>query len=272
MNIKSVSIAAVIGFVLSFLIGLISKNNILIVFVRAFIFGGVFALCVLLSSFVYSKFLSDSNPQDFSDKDDAPRTARPEGKVDIVIQGDNLEDDDGPKFAVDSSSRFQKQDFSPAAENPGNDAGGKLAESAESSQKEASSSDEAVSSAGVFTPVDLSKIAARGESEKSAVGLAEEKSPGSVSETAKTADVSSDSDSGSPKKMTAAVSEIDTLPDIGDFNLGGEDSSAGDIIDDSEFARESADSSKSFSGSSDTSAQNAGIMAQAIKTLLAKDN
>ena len=67
--------------------------------------------------------------------------------------------------------------------------------------------------------------------------------------------------------------EVDSLPDIEDLDTGKKDGEIGDIINDSEFATSGKSSGGAqFPDGQTASTQNADVMAQAIRTILSKDN
>ena len=61
MNKKIIGFAAVCGFVLSFLTGVIAKNPVLAIFLRSLIFAAVFSVLSFAISFLFSKFLADDS-------------------------------------------------------------------------------------------------------------------------------------------------------------------------------------------------------------------
>lgn len=251
MNVKYISISAAVGFILSFLVGIISKNTILGVFIKALIFAVLFALITLLISFLYSKFLNESSA--IQDKELAPKQAKTGSNVDIVIQDENLEDtENSPKFVVKENPNLQsgKEEIPQVKQSEENI-------QQENVQKEKLEITDVPDEGNInqkndnenttFAPIDFSK------SEKISASTEKENSTDS---------------SGN------LTQEVDTLPDIGDFNPDGKNSPISDIIDDSEFAGASSatESSNFHQSSEEPSIQNADVMAQAIRTLLAKDN
>ena len=98
---KKIIIPAVAGFVLSFLISIISIHKFSRSLLRAIIFGNIFALLGFLIDFLDSKFLSvDENDLSFSNPQNTSEKTR--GRVvDFTVDDENLtEDDKGPAFAV----------------------------------------------------------------------------------------------------------------------------------------------------------------------------
>ena len=274
INVKSVSISAATGFILSFLVGIICRNAFLSVLLRAFISALVFSAVAAGSSFLYSKFLSQDGVT--SEPSSKPQS-RTSGQVDLVIDDDPLEEEEnGPKFFVENNRSALQSDAKPSAAekvDPDEDVTEEIAEEA------ASVSDStpvepvesvASSSGAPVNPVPVS------EPEVTAPPKAMDAVPKNdaaftpVNLAASAPQVSS-SPEGAPAEEQ--LPEVDSLPDIEDLDTGKKDGEIGDIINDSEFATSGKSSGGAqFPDGQTASTQNADVMAQAIRTILSKDN
>lgn len=273
INPKYIGIAAGVGFVLSFLIGIFSGISFGLVLLRALICAVIFAAVGAGGSFLYQKFLSDGQSETVSD---APveKVSRTGGVVDITIGDETLpEDEQGPRFNVgmtrsslkaaglaSEGARPQPQ-FASYAPSP---AAPMAQEAAQAMQQEVppqpavpADSGEAAS----FQPMNLVD--------------------------ATTASASSPAPAAQPVPQEAPVSSgggesaasdgLEELPDIGFFSSDSSEEDgegAGEIVSDSEFAME--DDARSFrssssSGGTPATEQSASVMAQAIRTILAKN-
>ncbi|MDR2633482.1 MAG: hypothetical protein LBC51_07660 [Treponema sp.] len=106
-KIKANSIAGGIGFVLSFIIGIISGGNVLIVFLRALIFGVIFFVFMEIFQRLISTFLPELlNPNaDVSSRaDEAPGS-----RVDISVED---EKDGGKTDLFDVSGSLKQKNLS----------------------------------------------------------------------------------------------------------------------------------------------------------------
>ena len=125
MNKKIIGFAAVCGFVLSFLTGVIAKNPVLAIFLRSLIFAAVFSVLSFAISFLFSKFLADDSKGVYFEPDSSQNSPQSKQQkngdnVDIVITDEGLEDDESsPKFFVennrpglseDDSRKFQQEE------------------------------------------------------------------------------------------------------------------------------------------------------------------
>lgn len=149
MNPKGITIAALIGFVLSFFIGLISDVSFGIILLRAVIFAAVFGGLAAGIFLLFDKYLSGNN-----NTVDVPAESVSSNHtgsvVDITIDDEPLPDDgDGPDFNISNTGNVSStSDPSGSAED---------ITVSEESVKE----DNQVASSGepVFTPVNLGQTA-----------------------------------------------------------------------------------------------------------------
>ena len=274
INVKSVSISAATGFILSFLVGIICRNAFLSVLLRAFISALVFSAVAAGSSFLYSKFLSaDGVPSEPSSR---PQS-RTSGQVDLVIDDDPLEEEEnGPKFFVENNRSALQSDAKPSAPekvDPDEDVTEEIAEEA------AGASDlapvEPVESVVSSSAAPVNPVPAP-EPEITAPPKAMDAVPkNDAAFTPVNLAASAPQVSSSPEGAPAdeQLPEVDSLPDIEDLDTGKKDGEIGDIINDSEFATSGKSSGGAqFPDGQTASTQNADVMAQAIRTILSKDN
>lgn len=102
MNPKVVIGFGILGFMLSFLIGLISGNSIGVVFLRAIISAVAFVGVAFGGRFLFSKFLGVQSTE-ITEKQDASEL------TDVTVEDESLPEDDGPSFYVDISSNVQAE-------------------------------------------------------------------------------------------------------------------------------------------------------------------
>lgn len=274
INVKSVSISAATGFILSFLVGIICRNAFFSVLLRAFISALVFSAVAAGSSFLYSKFLSqDGTPSEPSSR---PQS-RTSGQVDLVIDDDPLEEEEnGPKFFVENNRSALQSDAKPSATekvDPDEDVTEEIAEEAAgvSDSTPVEPVESVVSSSAA--PVNPVTVA---EPEVTAPPKAMDAVPkNDAAFTPVNLAASAPQVSASPEGAPAdeQLPEVDSLPDIEDLDTGKKDGEIGDIINDSEFATSGKSSGGAqFPDGQTASTQNADVMAQAIRTILSKDN
>ena len=262
INFKSVGISAGIGFVLSFLTGIISRNAFGTVLVRALIFALVFAGMAAGISFLYKMFLSDSGESLSGETSGSASTTPVTGsKVDIVVSDENIEDDDsGPKFHVENN----RQGLS---ENPGGAASYEKAPAQTKIQELNGLSAESVEdvppqeASQSFKPVSL------GNSEQiPAMDAINPSNPAHRTE--------GDKPQTAGNGAINSVDNLQELPEIGDFTDNKQNDES-DVISDSDFAKSSSSSGGSsalFPDGTNAESKNTDIMAQAIRTLLSSDN
>ncbi len=273
INPKNICISAAVGFVLSFIIGCVSGVAFLHIVIRALIFAAVFAAMSIGFTYIYKTFLSDDQNADSlkSDNDSSSEKQSPGGLVNIVVDDSTLRDDSSsPKFSVTNPNIFNDDTVDESK--------------AESNDKKVNSSLNAASS-------DISDVNQKNDSKaqisKNPAANKDEKvdNPqdgfvakdlGSITSKSKdSAQISSDNDAenaSSSNLDNQDVSEsIDDLPDIGNVEFSDSSSSDSSVIEDSDFAEEGTSASHS-DAAADTGGQNVDTMAQAIRTMLAKDN
>ena len=274
INVKSVSISAATGFILSFLVGIICRNAFLSVLIRAFISALVFSAVAAGSSFLYSKFLStDGVPSEPSSR---PQS-RTSGQVDLVIDDDPLEEEEnGPKFFVENNRSALQSDAKPSAAekvDPDEDVTEEIADEAASVSDSAPV--EPVESVESSSGAPVNPVPAP-EPEITAPPKAMDAVPkNDAAFTPVNLAASAPQVSASPEGAPAdeQLPEVDSLPDIEDLDTGKKDGEIGDIINDSEFATSGKSSGGAqFPDGQTASTQNADVMAQAIRTILSKDN
>ena len=293
INIKSISVSAAVGFVLSFLVGLISSNAFLIVLLRAAIFALVFAALAVGISFLYSIFLAEDGAEVSSDGKASSKDSKVGNTVDIVIEDDELEDDDsGPKFFVENNRNGLRTEKTPQEYNEEKSAPSESVVSREEPPAIVATSEE-----GDKAQVDskLSPPESQTQSVMDSVphndAVVSKGSSDTVSDVSVT-NGSSNSNGFTPIKLEDAanissqqagqtakggegeIPNVDSLPDIADFSPDKKNEDVGDIISDSDFASSGGKSSGGavFPDGKAATTQNADVMAQAIRTLLAKDN
>lgn len=241
-NLKNVAASAGVGFVLSFLISIISTHRFFVASFRGIIFAVVFALLAFAAGFLDKKFLSVETLSDSKDEVGKKPVSKPGSVVNITIDDENLtEDESAPSFDVSANKNFF---------NGGGSVGtaSKIEEKTEdapaagSLQKEDSSVDEPIENT---VPVADSSGIERTGAEIKPVATSSEKA--------------------------AQSQEIDALPDIGVFS--GESDDDEGVINDSDFAQtESSEKLPSAPTDGKVSVeQDTKTIASAIRTLLKKD-
>lgn len=297
---KKIIIPAVAGFVLSFLISIISIHKFSRSLLRATIFGIIFALLGFLIDFLDSKFLSvDENDLSFSNPQNTSEKTR--GRVvDFTVDDENLtEDDKGPAFAVslnkvslsekdkkilksDSENQnLQENSSQGSANSPNSNSASFQTQSAES-QKSGTSSNSAGNSSvqnSNFSSVSLGKkFETKDFSGKIIDGTNENSSNSnsSNSENLNSQNQNLKSEENSSQKSNFDE-EIDSLPDFSDNvekKFDGENDTNDDIIETSEFAQDGIyDAYENTSSSNDAAASNhdAATIANAIRTVLKRE-
>lgn len=241
-NLKNVAASAGVGFVLSFLISIISTHRFFVASFRGIIFAAVFALLAFAAGFLNKRFLSVETLSDSKDEAGKKPVSKAGSVVNITIDDENLtEDETAPNFDVSANKNFF---------NGGGTAGMALkfeeksedAPATDSLQKADSSADEPVENA---VPVADSSAPEKAEPEINPAAASSEKA--------------------------AQSQEIDALPDIGVFS--GESDDDGGVINDSDFAQtESSEKLPSAPTDGKVSVeQDTKTIAGAIRTLLKKD-
>ena|SRR5574344_262191 len=244
---KKVVIPAVLGFVLSFLISLISTHNFGVALLRGIIFGVVFVLLVYGISFLYDKFLSDGTESKSSAASTNP-TQHTGSVVDITIDDEKLKDEDqGPQFYVaNNKHHLDSEDMV--------DIKKKDEQNEQIDDIENEMDSRAKESVADVKNNSLADAIAH-ENKSAGTGL----------------------HSGGGSTLDNDANDIDSLPDIGEFVPESNDSEGTDdkdIIKDSDFAVEGESSSihpAEFPDGSNAKNHDTETMAKAIRTLLKKD-
>ena len=241
-NLKNVAASAGVGFVLSFLISIISTHRFFVASFRGIIFAVVFALLAFAAGFLNKRFLSVETLSDSKDEAGKKTVSKAGSVVNITIDDENLtEDEAAPNFDVSANKNFF---------NGGGSVG--TASKIEEKTEEAPVADS--------LPKADSSVAAN-EPVENAVPVADSSAP-TEPETKPAA--------ASAEKASQSQ-EIDALPDIGVFS--GESDDDEGVINDSDFAQtESSEKLPSAPTDGKVSVeQDTKTIASAIRTLLKKD-
>ncbi|WP_296668884.1 MULTISPECIES: hypothetical protein [unclassified Treponema] len=271
MNKKIIGFAAVCGFVLSFLTGMIAKNPVLAILLRSLIFAAVFSVLSFSISFLFSKFLANDSKgvsleTDSSQNSPQSKQQKSGDNVNIVITDDGLEDDESsPKFFVENN-------------RPGlSGKDSKNFQTEEKSLTEEKSSSETKNSVSGTKKEGESKKAEFISAGRENLGKANSDLQNSSENSILKKDVPSNA-GDSENKINAfadgsSIENIDELPEIEDLSDDVKNNSSGDIINDSDFASSGGNgfAGAVFSGGTESVSQNADVMAQAVRTLLEKD-
>ena len=106
-NLKNVAASAGVGFVLSFLISIISTHRFFVASFRGFIFAVVFALLAFVAGFLNKRFLSVETLLDSKDEAGKKPLSKAGSVVNITIDDENLtEDEAAPNFDVSANKNF----------------------------------------------------------------------------------------------------------------------------------------------------------------------
>ena len=249
---KYMGIAAAGGFVLSFLVGIFAGIGFGHIMLRALVCALAFgALCAGIL-FLNQKFLSDGRAGAVSDAS-ADKTPRTGGIVDITIDDDRLpEEEQGPRFNVATTRPALRAQTGAVLHDEADEPSVPLQEDAApvTGQQETVSPAPSVEasdtpqadSLGGFTPMGLAQVASSGAEQQ-------------------------------PKPVAAqAGAELADLPDIGSFS--GEGAAETEVVQNAELAEVDASPAPRrsvFPDGGSASGQSASVMAQAIRTILAKD-
>ena len=257
VNPKNICIFAVVGFLLSFFIGLFSDVRFLSVVLRALVSGVGFAALYIGIGFIYQKFLSYDNSSLAADSDLSAQKNVTGGIVNIVVDDSNLPDDgNSPKFNVmnnhhsDLVNSKPEEEPAPQAQN--------FSDSKTAVENEVPAEPAAASS---FQPVSL------------ASSPVQKSSP--APKMPDFAPVAAAASISPAESVSGEENSLDELPDLGgmgtEIETGSsasdlESGSAAEVIQDSEFAT-GGSKLKEQPISGDTN-----VMAKAIQTLLAQEN
>lgn len=258
-NIKSIVKAAGAGFVLSFVISIFSTQKFGVSLGRGLIFALVFAAVAAAINFLDNTFLDGTlGGSDYSSgvKSGKSSASKAGSVVDITIDDESLtEEDKAPLFDVSARrTGFAKNEAT------------------------ALSAASTVSSAAPVSEIPDAKTAVEPVQAPSGTANAAPSAP--VQENAHSAEAPQFKPAPLQEvtaKKPAGDDDIDTLPDIGDGMAGGEDdialsNSGSSVVTDSEFAETGSDGRPvSLVDASDATKHDTKTMAEAIRTLLKKD-
>lgn len=247
-NIKSITICAVSGFILSLVCGFFSKSSFGRIFLIALIFGLVFGLLGFAISFIYNRFLTVETSAEQTDQagSDAPLSS-PVNKnmgqhVDIVIQDEPLEQSGNPnRYDVgENHQMLNDSDYNSA------------------NSKKEGETEETIVPKNEFVPIrNLETVS---------------NFSGNESETPKEAQIRREA---IEKQEAEKGSEIDTLPDMSELKLAAASEGSDNdtvIISDSEeaqFVHEATNYKSSDIGNGEI--KDASLMAKAISSILAEE-
>ncbi|MDE6720237.1 MAG: hypothetical protein K2J68_10335 [Treponemataceae bacterium] len=277
IKIKPVVICASIALALSFFVSLLSRNSLPISLLKAVIFAAVFGGIAVGIQVVYDKFLSEGEASSITESR-APQQKTVGSKVDLVVSEEDLpNEENAPTFALDSTrhvltaadvgvktssarENVVEQNMRPAQPSVGVSDETKIAEPSGNESVPAGNVSE---ESGTFVRQDL---AAKPEAVNASTSSSEDSAR---PESSKSDDAKSSSVGG------------DELPELDDFPaLGGDDSedkqSSEDegVIEDSDFAEGGSPSiprRTEFSDGTIADSKDASLMAEAIRTVLVKD-
>lgn len=282
-KIKGIAIPASVGFVLSFLISIISTHRFGRSLLRAILMGIFFALVAFGIRFLIEQFLSDESFESSGSSSGTSVTEEKGSLVDITISDEKLKDDDkGPEFCVANSRKNSKpgeveKKTEPVNELMPNEEKKPFVNTMDSipvaNSKAGANNAVAVtdnSKKDSFEPVDLS-VSFKNNGQNVKTLTAEE-------QMAEANKQSAEASAGSLKVESLTSTDggdLDELPDIGGLSpLTKAQSAENGIISSSEFStagQELSDVLQSSSKGSQASSHDSDTMAKAIRTLLAKD-
>lgn len=264
-KVKNIVVASICGFVLSFLISVISTHRFGVSLLRGLIFCIVFAILAFAIDYLNSRFLNVEGGvnTDVLDENSKRTSAESNSKagsiVNITIDDENLtEDEQAPSFDVASTRQVfaYKTEPKEKEEIPDVKTSSMVTESVPINPVETLSNAEPNNSSE-FTPVQLGQPIENNET--------------IINET-------SNIQENEKQKNDKGFKEIEALPDIGEFassvsDDSGDDGTVSSIISDSEFAQ-SGDltASAAMTEGGDMMKQDSKIIASAIRTLLKKED
>ncbi len=276
IKIKPVVICASIALALSFFISLFSRNSFPISLLKAVIFSAVFGGIAVGIQVVYDKFLSEGEPSMTESR--APQQKAVGSKVDLVVSEEDLpNEENAPTFALDSTRHILTaadvgvKDSSPRENAAEQNVRSALPSEAASEEKKsaAPSGDEDASQGNVSEKSDAfvrQDLAAKGEAENP---------PASSGENVAQAESSKDDGAKSNSAGGDELPELDDFPALGgDDSEDKQDSEDEGVIEDSEFAEGGSPSiprRTEFSDGTVADSKDASLMAEAIRTVLVKD-
>lgn len=277
IKIKPVVICASIALALSFFVSLLSRNSLPISLLKAVIFAAVFGGIAVGIQVVYDKFLSEGEASSIAESR-APQQKTVGSKVDLVVSEEDLpNEENAPTFALDSTRHVLT-----AA-----DVGVKNSSARENvaeqnfhlAQPSVGVSDEAKNS----EPHGNENISAEKDSEESDAFVRQDLAakPEAANPSASSSEDSAQPESSKSDDAKTSSAGGDELPELDDFPvLGGDESetkqSSEDegVIEDSDFAEGGSPSiprHTEFSDGTIADSKDASLMAEAIRTVLVKD-
>lgn len=270
IKIKPVVICASLALALSFFISLFSRNAFPLALLKAVIFAAVFGGLAVGIQVVYEKFLSDGEAP-VSESTETPQKVVG-SKVDLVVSEEDLpNEENAPTFSLGSTRHVLT-----AA-----DVGFKPA-----SPQESASEQEATSVAASSASDDVAKPSAEpGNESVSEVAASSAQQVSVANSEAANAPASPAGNSAPhepPKSSGTKSSSVgDELPDLDSFPAldGGDsedkqDAEEESVIEDSDFAEEDSPSPMrrtEFPDGTVADSKDASLMAEAIRTVLVKD-
>lgn len=283
MNFKPVILTSVIAFVLSFFVALISGAGFGISLLRAFISAICFGALTVGISFLYNKFLNDTPSESSGSDSSSESNPAPIGnKVDIVIDDEELQDDENsPKFVLtgqnqmlnkgdvdnsanqgftNSTNQFTKNEFENVTPLKSEEVQPKPVEQAsvQNGVKSSSGEEKKSSENSSFKPVPLVKQSAPVSNKMDDEFPPIEDTFGATSMLSANASTASE--------------DVDVLPDMGISNVGKMD----DTVTDSDFATAGMAPSRLnetvFPDGAKADSKDSTLMAEAIRTILRKED
>jgi len=255
-DIKFITIFAACGFLLSFAAGLFSHSGFGHIILMAVIFAAVFGGLAFLIQFLMEGILRvDAQTSPVTPEGEPELSSKKGGLVDIVVKDEELpSEENSPQFFVGSNHQMlNKSDYLPADRTPE-----KTAEKIDTInepdivpppvvKKESEDEYDDGSNDG-FVPVPLQETAENISGREA--GTAEQQQPGTVYSNDDLEHLEDDS--------------LDELPELQDLKTAESDDN---VIKDSDFSK----AGNKKESKSDSTVQDAQLMARAISTVLAKD-
>lgn len=277
-NPKRLIYAAGVGFILSFIVGLFASIEFVHIIIRAVICAALFAGVAFVCQSIFYKYLDE--PSDSGETlSSAPKVG---GIVDLTLDGEKLsEDSNAPRFNVNSNLKnLSTIDSSDSSKNVSTVS----SINQEASSPVTSDASRASDDASSFKPVGIANLAASSLASDSAAvsasentndnnnnsGNSDKQNKNTVSDSMPTS-----SNSQSANNQNVSLDTIDELPDIGDLDSEGDSASfsSGTTTSTSNMSVSSDKKSEvSFPDGSNPSVKDAALIAQAISTVLAKDD
>lgn len=248
-NIKFISIFAACGFVLSFVFGLFSHSSFLLILLRALLCSVIFVVLGLLISFIFQRFLLDSNTLGFESEDvndsqqkNSTNSKKPGQVIDVVVEDEELPASESDNhFVVGSNAQMLKK--TDIGETLGNNRG---------DDNSANSS---------FVPL------------KGFENVSQAPAQGSSDVTSPKEGVKSNDDNGKDVEQSISDDDLDVLPDMENLSVTDEEDDSNNVSQpytDTEFVSSANFNKKS--GSSGPDIKDAALIAKAISTALSEEN